>query len=80
MKYQCNEAMNPITGHCSLRFYYNIFDYGECRQTTFFKNYLKLEFHGRLTPALNSSCSPSKIYSGREFAPHRFQWAEYEQV
>ena len=39
-----------------------------------------LEFHGRLTPALNSSCSPPKIYSGREFSPHGFQWAEYEQI
>ena len=33
-----------------------------------------------LTPALNSSCSPLKIYSGREFAPHGFQWAEYEEI
>ena len=27
--------------------------------------YLKLEFHGRLTPALNSSCPPPKMFSTR---------------
>ena len=39
-----------------------------------------LLFYVILTPALNSSYPMSKIYSAHEFAPHKFKWAEYEQI
>ena len=51
-----------------------------CGRHVLMLRYKVLEFHGRLTPALNSSCSPPKIYSGREFSPHGFQWAEYLEM